>query len=174
MTIITGIEHQPHFPHEDLSGTNASMMELLLQNTDMVENGHVATESVSWIHKVGHPTVVRSTGSIYSEHEQQQAINHGIKLFETMLMLVGAPAERTAPFAVERTSIMLLKKKTSEELRLHTFNVVDDIRMNAPNTSEVVRLAAMRRHEYLTHYSLLGAAMSRQFELDCVSQEELK
>lgn len=124
MSLIVGLEHQPNFPREDLSETNAEFLSLLLQNYNFVEGGHVASESISLIYRLGHPTIVRSTGAIYEEPGQLRAIDHGVKLFESMSSMVTTPPERIGQFAVEHTAVQLIQIKTDEELRDYSIDTM--------------------------------------------------
>jgi len=167
MSLLVGLEHQPNFPNEDLNESNAAMLEMLLQNLLFVEDGHRSTEDACWVYKVGHPAVMRVVRQVYEAEQSQHAVDHGVKLFESIVSIVSTPPERIAHFAAERTLIQLIHGKDSEELRNYSFDAVDDLREQLPVASETIRQAAQRQCGRLTEYALLGAAMSRQFSIDC-------
>jgi hypothetical protein len=170
MSLIVGLEHQPAFPHEDLTEDNADMLELLLQNLEFVENGHQRTEEVSWAYKVEHPAVMKVSKVAYQSTDSQRAIDHGIKIFESIVSMVSTPPDHLAILAAERAYAGLILGKDTEDLRNYSMNTVNEMREQFPITSETVRLAARRQCGRLTEYALLGAAMSRQFGVDCVSR----
>ena len=171
MNSLITAEHQPGFPAEDLTDSNAAILEILLANLMVVEERHLATERVSWAYTVGHPSILKAATTMY-EGDHSSAIDHGVKVFESMVSFVATPSDRLAPFAAEKAAIQLLKgHEDREDLWHYAIDVTDDMKQSVPRTAEVVSSASERFFGKLTSYALLGAALSRQFELDCISSD---
>ncbi len=169
MELITGIELQPEFPKEDLSENNALLLELLLANQPMLQAAHTAIKEVSWISRVGHPTINRCANNLYEDSTQEEAIDHGIVGYEAIHSLVVPTIERVHSFATERQSIRLLRDFDIEELRNHALDTADDFTNTLPRTSVTIERMSKRFIGNMTHYALLGAALARRFELDCLA-----
>jgi hypothetical protein len=162
--IITGITHQPNFPNEDLSESNADMLELMLANKELLQLSHEAVEQLSWIFRVGHPSIVFSASHIFDEDERLAALNHGVVSFEAITAMVGGNAMDSDLFPTNREASRLLQLKPTR-LSNYFDEALEDFRGYTPRTAEVVRASSARFHGALTTYALLGAAMSRKFEL---------
>ncbi len=172
VNLLIGLRHQPNFPREDLLEDNADVLEMLLSNLQIVEQGHVAAESASWLFTVGHPVASRVGKSIRAENIFH--IDIGIRMFEAISTLISTPPERVAPFAAERTVIEILHGSDREtEVKNYGFDAVETMVEEVPIASGVVRRAAERHCGHLTTYALLGAALIRQFELDCLARPEM-
>ncbi|AHB42746.1 hypothetical protein RAAC3_TM7C00001G0909 [Candidatus Saccharibacteria bacterium RAAC3_TM7_1] len=167
MSIITGLELQPRFPHEDLSDTNADLLELMLANPDVVHQGHLQGERFSWAFRVGHPAAVRGSGRIYENDLHIEAIDHGVASFEAMAMLVGAEISEDE-FTVNANAVALVSQLKEFKLQHYLDFALDSFREDTPRAVEVVNLASRRFYGALTSYALLGAAIARQFELDAI------
>lgn len=163
--IVTGITHQPNFPREDLSESNADMLELMLANQELLQLSHEAVEQLSWIFKIGHRSIVYSAANIFDEDERLAAINHGVVSFEAIAAMVGGNVMDSNIIPTNREAVRLLQLKTTR-LSNYFDEALEDFRDRTPRTAEVVRASSARFHGPLTTYALLGAAMSRRFELD--------
>ena len=57
MSLARGLEPEPDFPRTDLTGANASFLELVLGNIDLIKMGHNDAEKESWVFRAGHPAL---------------------------------------------------------------------------------------------------------------------
>jgi hypothetical protein len=166
--LITGISPQPNFPHEDLTDTNADLLELMIANQDIRASSHAAVERLSWMFRIGHPTILFSAGHIYDEDERLAAINHGVVSFEAITAMVGGNAAVSDMIPTNREASRLLHMETTG-LSNYFDEAVDELQTKIPRTAEVVRSSAARLNRALTTYALLGAAMSRKFEMSVMA-----
>ncbi len=162
--LITGISLQPNFPREDLTDENADLLELMIANHEIRTSSHEAVERMSWVFRIGHPSILFSAAKIYDEDERLTAIHHGVVSFEAITAMVGGNAIVSDIVPTNREASRLLHL---EEVELESYidQAVDGLKYETPRTAEVVHASAARIHTALTSYALLGAAMSREFEL---------
>lgn len=163
--LVIGVSMQPDFPREDLTDTNADLLEFMMSNRDIVVAGHQAAERVVWSFKVGHVAISRSTPKVYDDFDWQSAIDHGTTTFEAIAAMVGGGIGRVDSFPIHTQAVALMNLPTSD-LRRHCEEAVGKFQSNAPRTAEVVRVSSSRYHGVLSAYAVLGAAMSWQFERD--------
>ncbi len=164
--LIRGITAQPSFPVEDLTDSNASMLELMLANEALVEDTHLGIENLSWTYKVGHATVVAGSRRIY-DISPVQAINTGASMFETISALVASDISLEASgFAVNSIAADLIHTKNDADLLAYALHAVESFRLDLPRATDVVLEASKRKHQTFRHYTLLGAALERRFSLD--------
>ena len=168
MSIITGIEAQPNFPREDLTDDNAAILELLLSNRELVGESHAISEKTSWVFKVGHRVVNAVAAGILERDGRLEAVNHGTTVYEALSALLAAAPTRTSElFAVEMQAATWTQADATRAVTYQQ-EAYAAFHQELPRTKEVVESAAGRFYPHLTSYALLGAAMARQFELDCV------
>lgn len=166
MSIITGLEAQPRFPYEDLTDNNADMLELMLANIELVEHGHTAAEDVSWVFRVGHPALMDGIDRVY-DAPKVDAVNHGITTFEALSAMVTSETPLTHDFFVANARAAELSAKFKErDLRDYIDRSIEAFQTETPKTTEIVARSSRRFYGSLTHYAVLGAALSRQFELE--------
>lgn len=165
--LITGISHQPNFPREDLTVENADLLELMMANLEILKTSHEAVEQLSWIFRVGHPTIVFSAAKIHDEDNRLSALNHGVTSFEAITAMVGGES-MNADIQTTNSEANRLLNLEPTHIGDYIDEAVDDFRHNTPHTAEVIRSSAARFHGHLTTYAILGAAMSRKFELSIV------
>lgn len=169
MKLITGIEAQPQFPHEDLTDDNAMILELLLANRDLVDASHVISEKTSWVFKVGHRVVSRVAAGVLEQDERFNALDHGTTVFEAMASLLTAAPTRTSEFFAVEAQASAWTEADANKLISYQQEAVEAFHRDLPRAKEVVASATSRFYPHLTNYALLGAAMARQFELDCLA-----
>lgn len=170
MSIITGIEAQPHFPHEDLTDDNAMILELMLANRELVGEIHTISERTSWIFKVGHRVVSRVAAGILDRDSRMDALNHGTTVYEAMAALLAAGPTRTSElFAVETQAAAWTEADATQALTYQQ-EAYEAFHRDLPRAKDIVTSAAARFYPHLTGYAVMGAAMARQFELDCLSE----
>ena len=168
MPLITGIEAQPNFPHEDLTDDNAAMLELLLSNLGVVTECHSMSESTSWVLKVGHLVVGQVAQKVLERDGRLEALDHGAVAYEALSMLLSTePVKTTDLFAVHSQVGAWTTADTTKAIGFQQ-EAVESFQRDLPKTKEVIASSAARFFPHFTSYALLGAAMTRQFELDCV------
>ncbi len=168
INIPTVIQPQPNFPHEDLTSSNAEFIELLVSNIQILEESHQAIEQVSWVNKVGHAAILHSSSKLYDSQDRIVAINHGITSFEAIKMLVNGGLITADKFFEINSEAAQLASLNSIGLNAFMDQAIDSLKHDTPRTAEVVQASVSRFHGYFTSYALLGAAMSREFELRVV------
>jgi hypothetical protein len=168
MSLITGIEAQPNFPKEDLTDDNAAILELLLSNRDLVGESHVISEQTSWIFKVGHRVIATVASGILEKDDRLEALDHGTTIFEAMSgLLTATPVNSSALFAVETQAAAWTQADAAQSADYQQ-EAYEAFHRDLPKAEEVVTIAAARFYPHFTGYALIGAAMARQFELDCI------
>lgn len=112
---LTTLNHQPNFPEEDLTETNAMFLEYFLQNKALLETSHSGAEQSNLLFNLAHLTAKQSKDT-FSEDSYHAGFTHGFTLYEIMSSLV-APREdyfsdATAFTATRSLNIALRTKKT--------------------------------------------------------------
>ncbi len=168
MNLITGIEAQPNFPIVDLTDDNAAILELLLSNRDLIGESHIISERTSWVFKVGHRVITTVASGILERDDRLEALDHGTTIFEAMsALLTAAPTRTSALFAVETQAAAWTQADATRSVGYQQ-EAYEAFHRDLPRAKEVVTIAAARFYPQFTGYALMGAAMARQFELDCI------
>lgn len=165
---ITGLTPQPNFPREDLTADNALLLELLIANPDLAQVSHQVSEELSWVFRVGHPAILQGMQRLYDDPTCIGAINNGVMMFETTTAMVAATPKAGDWIKVIRNGSELATRSNSNTLNEQIEDAVADFRRDLPLTGEVIAAASERFFPQLTAYSLLGAALSYQFEQSSV------
>jgi hypothetical protein len=166
--LLTGLTQQHEFPRVDLTDDNADLLELMMANTGIVDTSHQTIEDMSWIFRVGHVSLMKGAAEIYPASERLAAINRGVTTFEAITGIVGGIAMMSDPTPVNR-QFSKLRAFGSNEIGDYYDSALQSFTTETPRAAEVVRISSARFHGPLTSYAVLGAAISRQFELDCVA-----
>lgn len=170
MKILTGIGAQPNFPAEDLTDENASVLELLLGNSLVVQQGHDQAERHNWVFRIGHPTAVRSAQRLY-DGSYIDAVEHGVAVFEAMnVAVVGMHAAQTDVFKVNSNAYDLLAGFSDGRLRNETIDALQQFMEDLPRTAEVIASTSRRYVGPLTDYALLGASIEQKMILDSITE----
>lgn len=167
--LLTGIQPQAEFPRVDLTDDNADMLELMLANTQIVNESHRLVEASSWIFRVGHATVMHGTKRTFDADDRLAAVDSGIVTFEALTAMVSGMASTSDMLAVNNQASRLIQadgRKLDEYIEAS----VESFSADMPRTRGVIEQSTRRFHGHLTGYAMLGAAMSRQFELDCMDK----
>lgn len=165
--IITGLSPQPRFPREDLTDENASLLELMMANHELLERSHTAVEQLSYLFQVGHKSIRSRASHLFDDTDRIAALDHGITSFEAITAMVDGSSMVSDIIPVHNQALRIMHMDETE-LGSHIDQALDDFRQQTPRTAEVVRASSSRFHGPLTTYALLGAAMSRHFELSIV------
>lgn len=164
MSLLETLTAQPHYPHEDLTDTNASVVELLVASTALRETMHEATEAVSIPSRIGHASILSIARDEYEQTLRVDAIDHGVRSFEAIKALVVAGSATTSPDIHATTRALLILRGTHYEHYLD--NAVGLFAETMPRTREVIHISSRPVCGYFTDYALLGAALAWQFEKD--------
>lgn len=171
-TIITGIEAQPRFPHEDLSDTNASVLELTLMNAEIVNQGHEYADMQLEFFRYVHPAVAVGVDTLYDDPRYAQAAFHGVSVYETLAMFVGA-RWRHLLFLGEGKPEALSVVTNIQSSRNTADDAFSAFRQQMRNTAEVVRASSARFYGPLADYALLGAAITWQTAIAFAPSDEV-
>ena len=163
--LLTGLSAQQEFPRVDLTEDNADMLELLMANAELVGQSHQAIEQVSWVFKLGHATIMHGAPLIHDDDARLAAIDHGAATFEAMTCLMQGIAV-VSDIQVVNNQAARLRKTTVTKLGNYMDESLDSFTTEMPRTVDVIRSSSRRFHGPLTNYAILGAAMSRRFDLD--------
>ena len=166
--LITGIMPQPNFPTEDLSEDNAGLLELMMANRDLLMRSHDTVEQLSYLFLVGHKSINTTVKHVFDDDHYLEALDHGIATFEAITAMVDGHALVSDIIPVHNQALTLIHLD-QHELDDHFDASLAEFRQQNPRTAEVVRSSSARFHGHLTTYALLGAAMSRKFELSIAS-----
>lgn len=161
--LLTGLTLQPDFPREDLTDSNADILELMMANLQVVKEQHKIADQLSWSFRIGHSALVISSSHVFEEKQHLAALNYGITVFEAMAASVGAGIMRSdTQGVIARTHE--LTQFDGREMREYQDGASEDFAIAAPRTAEVVKISALRFHKHLATYALIGAALSWRFE----------
>ncbi|HEY1085239.1 MAG TPA: hypothetical protein VGE34_00750 [Candidatus Saccharimonadales bacterium] len=163
--LITGIMHQPNFPVEDLSESNAELLELMMANPDLVMRSHAALEQFSYMFVVSHKSINTAVGHAIDDARRLAALDHGVTTFEAITAMVDGHARVSDSIPVHNQALRLVHFDP-RDLEKHFDLSCAEFQEQTPRTAEVIRVSSARFHGHLTDYALLGAALSRKFERD--------
>lgn len=163
---LTVLDHQPKFPEQDLTQSNAAFFEFFLQNQALVDASHSGAERSNLLFNLIHLAATQSKDT-FIEDSHHAGFTHGFTLYEIMSSLI---APRTDDYfsditamAATRSLNVALRTKRQDEL----FNCArDEFIDTQPVTAEVIGRAAERYYPGIAHYAVMGAAIERQFELE--------
>lgn len=158
-------ESQPGFPYDDLTAGNASVLELLLANKDLVDVNHIAAESVRRVYKVGHKSITVAGRILEFEARQLRAIDQGAAMYEAMSAMVNVTPGNTSVFKMSDFSAGLEGEYDSDKIQQYFTDAYDCFRNENPIAVQVLRDAS-RLPEPMAEYAVMGAGVSRHFEID--------
>lgn len=169
--LITGITAQPDFPKTDLLDSNAMLLEFMIANVDLLLASHQAVETNSLLFRQGHPSIVSKADELYDHPDRINAVNYGVMSFEAINAIVssGLCHDQTVGTQQVLWRIMEFMVLRGMELENRLDQAIETFRSAMPRTTEVVRAGSTRFHGHLSEYALLGAALSRQIEIDSCS-----
>lgn len=160
------MEAQPDFPHSDISDTNASILELLLQNRDITNESHNTAETHSWLFRLGHRAIYASMSQAIENQESLAALSTGISTYEVISSLV-RPVDALVLHNNPEVSSYFTDPNTPYQGYLH---IIDEAReqfsASMKRTGSVVTAVAGRHHAAHTDYALTGAALAYLAERD--------
>ena len=169
MKLVTGLQPQPEFPHEDLSEDNAQLLELILANELVLADGHGAAERVSVAYKVGHPAIWRAGLRAATLERRIEAVNHGVVVYESMAAMVQGEPVRYDAFTVNTNACALATGLDEDGLFEYIDKAYQQFGLDMPRAAEVVEHCAERFYPHLGSSAIIGAGLARQFELDSVA-----
>jgi hypothetical protein len=170
MGLIT-LEPQNTFPHEDVSDTNADMLELLLLNREAVELGHASAEKVSYLYQIGHKALAIAAAPHLNDDERYHAFSYGIATFEAVAAFV-----RPQPDAATHSNfkvnfkVMNAHRQVSDDFFSAMGNARDAFADQVPRTKLLIGQSAARFYrQSAIDSALTGAALARQLEIDATA-----
>lgn len=163
--IITGISSQTNFPFEDLDENNAAILELMISNIDIVNQSHKLADSISLAFRIGHMAILSATQKNFDKERAMKAIDHGVASFESISAIIGAAPTNKDTLSINRQATLLLMLK-GLDLENYLDENLEGFRREMPLTTEVVSTSAARFYGHMTEYAVLGAALSRKFDID--------
>jgi hypothetical protein len=167
------LETQPSYPNEDLSDTNAAMLELLLLNHEAFEKSHETAESQSFLYWLSHRALIAKIHPSLPDKEAHVALDHGIAAFEVISALVSGTADRPGHSKTDA-----LKFYNREEENTGSVHLLADstelFDATMQNTRHVVTKSAERScPSSRIHYAIAGAALAFYNELDMLQHPDI-
>lgn len=171
MSLIVA-EAQESFPHEDISESNAELLELCLLHRPTIEAGHTIAEDVSLFYKYGHQILeIASRFSITNETEMT-TLSFGIATYEAIAVFV-------RPIGDTRLHNDIT---INRPLSLTYTNIKTDFRSEAdycyarfskelPRTQSVVGTIATRFCLADPRFAMLGAAFAFELESNITPEQ---
>ncbi|HET8883944.1 MAG TPA: hypothetical protein VFM68_00555 [Candidatus Saccharimonadales bacterium] len=165
MNLIT-LEAQNNFPHEDISDSNAEILEMLLQNQTIHESSHKSAEAASILYKMGHQTLLTAS-QIEPELSQSDALSHGISTYEAISALVHPNVDAEVHDSITihphlKMAYMALRYNFDDE----TERVYSYFGENLPRMRQIVETSAERFHKRPREYAIIGAALAHQIDIN--------
>jgi hypothetical protein len=162
---LTILEHQPAFPEEDLSDSNAAFLEMLLQNQQLVSASHIGAESSHLLYGMAHWAANQSKDA-FPDDNIHAGFAHGFTMYEIISTLVAPKitiAQKSSVVAATKGLAQVLRSDKMSDFLSDAYNEFSSLQ---PVTAEVIANASARHYAGLTHYSIMGAAIERQLELE--------
>lgn len=159
------VEAQPTFPAIDLTEASTPMVELVLANADIVEQGRQLAEDGD----VPSPLVYLRMADwpiVTDEPRRAAAFQHGISMYQTLGRLLQAPPTPNS-LPLWRASLYGedgLMTSPAPILDEYRARAVVHLSMALPRTYNVITAAAERPYPGLGAYAVSGAAVAYEFE----------
>lgn len=165
MNLLT-MEAQPNFPHYDISDLNASILELMLQNSTIAAETHRTAETHSWLFRLGHRAIYASMSDAIENKDSLAALSTGVSTYEAISSLV-RPIDTLVAHNDPTVNTYFIDPDTPYRGYL---NIIEEAReqfdTSMARTSGVVTAVAQRRHASYTDYAVTGAALAYLAERD--------
>ncbi len=167
MGALLHLEPQPHFPYDDLTEENAELLQLILANGELVSRGHIAAEEVRPVFKIGHQSILRAGLRLDYDGSRGEAIDKGAAMFEAMSAMVNTTPSASSAFKLRDIGAALDGAFDDTWVRDYFLDSYECFKNETPVAAEVVR-SASRLGTSMAEYAVLGAAISRHFEIDTI------
>jgi hypothetical protein len=167
MGTLLHLEPQPRFPYDDLTESNAEFLQLILANDEIASRGHAEAENARSVFKIGHQILLRAGQRLDYESSQGEAMDKGTAMFEVMSAMVNVAPAASSQFKVRDIGAALEGVFDEEWVRNYFIDSYDCFRHENPLAADVVR-SASRLSSSMAEYAVLGAAISRHFEIDTI------
>lgn len=162
-SLIT-IEPQPDFPRVDLTDGNASLLELMLQNTEIRTNSHQLAENTVAPYGPAHQALILMARRHLTQ-ENTYGIHAGATTLEAITAIVQPHfREYDTRKTFQHTVSLSLVDELDEALALLE-SAGERFSKEQPNTRDVVLAVATRYNRTIGKSAILGAALVRQIEL---------
>jgi|GEM_PF-1290720 len=165
MVTLLQAEAQPRFPYDDLTESNASALELMLANRDVIDVNHTMAETIRRVFKVGHSSISLAGRILEYDPGPLRAIDHGVAMYEAMSAIVNVTPGNTNMLRMSELSAGIEGTYDAEKIRQYFIDAYDCMRDENPLAAQVVRDAS-RLPGPMAEYAVMGAGVSRHFEID--------
>lgn len=165
MTSAVQLEPQPDFPNVDLTQQNADALELLLANKELLASFHVAAERSAWKFRVGHPAVRACVKHVYQSGPRLKAAEHGIVLYEAIAGLLNSASAGLAAEPPANAEALRISRMPRTRAIDYMTSSVQHIR-GTPLLHYTVQRISEKQHPHEASFAILGAAITRQFDLN--------
>lgn len=162
------LDSQQNFPKEDITDSDAQILELLLQNTSTLENSHASAEQASILYKLGHKTIINASQAQIIDLEAK-AISHGIATYEAISLMMNPKVSPAHNSIALHPHLQINHLSIEQDFKGETERAATVFTNELPRTSRVIEASAHRFYKGLTDYALKGAALARQLEIDATS-----
>lgn len=163
---ILSVEFQPDFPKQDISDTNAELLEILLLNQTFIEKSHSLAEKNQELYGTLHTTAKKHEAQFpVGNPDPHTSFLYGMSLYEVTAGFVRPPSEnKNHVLTFARTSLGTILRSSHAIDSL--VDAMYDMREAQPKLARVIITAAGRAYSLKTaEYALMGAAIERDFEL---------
>ena len=171
MSLTNKLEHQPNFPHEDLSEANTLWLSLGLGNNDIVTyvHTHVHTEYHFRIFRATHLPLTMAARNLYESQSTVSAINFGIKALEVMTMLVHANDLEPNLVVLENNINGIVDARNTRTVSSYFEEAQESFIRETPRTAQVIYESSQRHND--PRLAVLGGAIARQFSIHNTGEE---
>ena len=167
-SLLMGLEAQPDYPAKDLTDSNAELLSLMLANTTLAKDGHVAIEQSVPAFRLFHPAAMASADRIFEVPRHLEAIDYGVVCYEALCAMVAAN-KRKLDIRTAARVCALLERTTACSIETYVHDAADEMRHELPRTAAVIREASARHYGYFANLAVTGAALAWQMESDAIN-----
>jgi hypothetical protein len=165
MKLAIAVAPQPEFPHEDVCVANADHLEVMLENSILLEAFHQTAEQIVGLYRTGHAAIQAAEERLYLSGARQLAFDHGVQVYEALAVLLANSPDCNAKAMLVNASA-LRNEIDGFTLAGYVQDAADRFTDEQPNAADLVLECSRRYHANLADYALKGAALARQFEID--------
>lgn len=156
---------EPDYPRRDISPEAADRLSLMLQNEVLIDQIHTSAEQAVESYARSH-RALRLLAGRFDNPDVAHGVDLGATVYEATATLV-TPGQRPthSPYQFSLYRSYIINGGVAPTATL--FEAAGErLTADCPNLCDVVREVAARRSPRLAQTALMGAALSRQIELD--------
>ncbi len=166
------LESQPNFPQEDLTDSNAQILDILLSDPSAHAEHHQVAEQGSFLYRFGHPALVSRVASSFFEREMIHVYEYGIEAYEAIASLATLRFNRPG-HSYEETKLYFSTPQRLTDTATMLDDQIDEFEATMPNTSHVIESITKRSNAALAHYAIAGAAMAYTLEKAVIDRPDI-